>query len=62
MVELAAKLKNVAPPLWTRQIAPLDKPYFGSDLSSLRLYLLTNAPPVFRRRNIFIDASLGDRV
>jgi hypothetical protein len=35
---------------------------FGSDLQNLRLYLLTHSPPPFRRRNIFIDSTLGDRV
>jgi hypothetical protein len=29
---------------------------------SLRLYLLTHSPAPFRRRNIFIDASVGSRV
>jgi hypothetical protein len=28
----------------------------------LRLHLLLSAPPAFRRRNIFLDASVGDRV
>jgi uncharacterized protein (DUF1778 family) len=62
MVELAASHKGLAPPLWTLQVQPLDEPYFGTDLKSLRLYLLTHSPPPFRRRNIFIDATLGDRV
>jgi hypothetical protein len=35
---------------------------FGSELQSLRLYLLTHSPPPFRARNIFIDSSLGDRI
>ena len=41
---------------------PLAEPVFGSDLMSLRLYLLTHSPAPFRRRNIFIDASVGFRV
>jgi hypothetical protein len=40
----------------------LTEPVFGSELQSLRLYLLTHSPPPFRARNIFIDATLGDRV
>jgi len=50
------------PPAWTRAIAPLTDPMFGSALSSLRLYLLTHSPAPFRRRNIFIDSSVGSRV
>jgi hypothetical protein len=62
MIELAAANKCVNPPVWTKQIPPMEYPYFGTRLKSLRLYLLTHSPAVFRRRNIFIDASLGDRV
>jgi len=29
---------------------------------SLRLYLLTHSPAAFRRRNIFIDATVGAQV
>jgi hypothetical protein len=52
----------VAVPEWTRSIPLLVEPVFGSDLKSLRLHLLTNSPPPFRSRNIFIDSTLGDRV
>ena len=62
MVELAAAQKGLAPPQWTRDIKPLAIPYFGTALKSLCLHLLIHSPPVFRRRNIFIDATLGDRV
>lgn len=62
MVETAAKQKGSSPPSWLQEITPLDTPYFGATLESLRLLLLTVSPPAFRRRNIFIDASLGDRV
>jgi hypothetical protein len=62
MVEYACAQRDIAPPAWTGAVAPLATPVFGSDLSSLRLYLLTHAPPPFRRRNIFIDASIGARV
>ncbi len=62
MVEYACGLQGIAPPAWTRAIAPLTEPIFGSTLMSLRLHLLTSSPPPFRRRNIFIDASIGSRV
>ena len=61
-VEQAAVQKKVAPPEWTRKIKPLEEPVFGSTLRSLRQHLLFNSPPAFRRRNIFIDASVGARV
>jgi hypothetical protein len=62
MVEVACAQRGIAAPAWTRAIAPLSEPVFGSTLMSLRLYLLTHSPPPFRRRNIFIDASVGSRV
>jgi hypothetical protein len=62
MVEYACAKRAVAVPAWTRSIAPLVSPVFGSQLQSLRLYLLTHSPAPFRARNIFIDSTLGDRV
>jgi Protein of unknown function (DUF1778) len=62
MVEVACAQGGVAVPAWTRLIAPLSEPAFGSELLSLRLHLLTHSPAPFRRRNIFIDATLGARV
>lgn len=62
MVEYAAAKKGRPAPLWIREIPPLDQPAFGSGLESLRLYLLTHSPPPFRRRNIFIDSTIGQRV
>lgn len=62
MVEYACARCAVAIPEWTRSIAPLAEPLFGSELLSLRLYLLTHSPPPFRARNIFIDSTLGDRI
>jgi len=61
MVEYACAQHGVVPPVWTRAVAPLAEPVFGSALMSLRLYLLTHSPAPFRRRNIFIDATVGDR-
>lgn len=62
MVEMACSRAGVAAPAWTRETEPLAEPVFGSSLMSLRLYLLTHSPAPFRRRNIFIDASVGSRV
>jgi hypothetical protein len=62
MVETAAEAKQVAPPRWVRDIAPLSSPRFATDLKSLRLHLLQSAPVPFKRRNIFVDASVGARV
>ena len=61
-VEHAAAIKGGAPPRWTVTVEPLDAPWFASTLKSLRLHLLTHSPPPFRRRNLFIDSSVGQRV
>ncbi len=61
MVEQAAAQKGVAPPLWTREVAPLEEPHFATPLRSLRLHLLLAAPAAFKRRNIFVDAGVGAR-
>lgn len=62
MIELACERRSVRVPGWVRAVEPLPEPAFGSTLKSLRLHLLTRSPPPFRRRNIFIDSTLGDRV
>ena len=62
LVEQAADLNRVAPPSWVRKIPLLDGPYFAGGLKSLRPHLLQRAPVPFKRRNIFVDSSLGDRV
>jgi hypothetical protein len=62
MVETAAHRYGLRAPAWTERVAALAEPVFGTALVSLRLHLLTAAPPAFRRRNIFIDASIGARV
>lgn len=62
MVEVACSMQNLPLPAWTRDVAPLAEPAFGSTLPSLRLHLLTSSPAPFRRRNIFIDSSIGKRV
>jgi uncharacterized protein (DUF1778 family) len=61
MVELAAHRREVPPPAWVRDVAPLEDPHFATPLAGLRPYLLRAAPVPFKRRNIFIDSSLGDR-
>ena len=62
MIEQACERRSVRVPGWVRAVEPLTEPAFGSTLKSLRLHLLTHSPPPFRRRNIFIDATIGDRV
>lgn len=62
MVEQAAHRKNVPAPRWLSDIEPLTEPHFGTPLLSLRPYLMRVAPVPFRRRNIFVDSSVGDRV
>lgn len=62
MVELAANRRGVAAPAWTREVEPLDEPWFAAPLESLRPHLLLSSPVAFKRRNLFVDASIGDRV
>jgi hypothetical protein len=62
MVEYGCVRRGVEPPAWTRTVVPLNEPAFGTTLLSLRLHLLTRSPPPFRRRNIFIDSTLADRI
>ena len=62
MVEQACANKGLQFPSWLRTVAPLPYPWFASELKSLRLYLLTKSPAPFRRRNLFVDSTLGDRI
>jgi hypothetical protein len=62
MVETRAAKLGVHPPDWVTEVVPLDVPWFATELSSLRLHLLCHSPPAFRRRNLFVDSTLGDRV
>jgi len=62
MVEHAAGMKEVAPPSWTRSVSPLSFPWFATPLRGLRLHLLRASPVPFKRRNLFVDASVGARV
>lgn len=62
MVEQASAAVGASPPDWTRLVKPLERPWFASTLKNLRLHLLTTSPPPFRRRNLFVDSTIGDRV
>ncbi len=62
MVEQAAARKQLPPPAWVRDVPPLETPWFATALPGLRMHLLAAAPVPFKRRNLFVDASIGDRV
>ena len=62
MVEHAAHVKSVDAPRWARDVEPLDAPSFSVPFPRLRVHLLRAAPVAFKRRNLFIDATVGDRV
>lgn len=62
MVEQAAQQKGVSPPTWLGDIEPLAEPHFAAPLASLRPHLLRASSVPFRRRNIFVDSGLGDRI
>jgi hypothetical protein len=59
MVEQAADQKGVVPPAWVQGVEPLERPYFAVPFAGLRPHLLREAPVTFKRRNIFVDASVG---
>lgn len=62
MVEQAANRKGTSPPSWVQRVEPLEEPYFAVPFKRLRPHLLRAAPLAFKRRNIFVDAAVGDRV
>ena len=62
MVEQVCYQKHVAPPSWAADVEPLERPYFAAPFESLRPHLLRASPVPFKRRNIFVDAAVGDRV
>lgn len=62
MVDLAAARAGIDPPVWTAAVPPLEEPRFATPLAGLRAHLLRASPVPFKRRNIFVDASIGDRV
>lgn len=62
MIETACANRNISPPAWLGKVAPLADPWFATRLKSLRVHLLTASPPAFRRRNMYVDSTLGARV
>jgi uncharacterized protein (DUF1778 family) len=62
MVEQATHQKKIPAPKWLADIRPLTEPHFAAPLANLRLHLLRVSPVPFRRRNIFVDSGVGDRV
>jgi len=62
MVEQVASRHGADPPAWVRDVEPLPMPFFAAPLRSLRPHLLRSSPVPFKRRNLFVDAGVGDRV
>lgn len=62
MIDFAANQKNIFPPSWTEHYKGTEEPFFSTDLKSLRLHLLRMSPAAFKKRNIFIDSSVGMRL
>ncbi len=62
LAEQAARIRGLTPPAWTKAVEPLAEPYFAAPLLSLRPHLLRVSPVPFRRRQLFVDSALGDRV
>lgn len=62
MVEQSAHRVGTAAPPWAATVTPLSTPWFAAPLKSLRPHLLLAAPLPFKRRNLFVDATVGDRV
>ncbi len=61
MVEHAAHAIDAPPPPWCAAVPPLTEPWFAAPLKRLRPYLLKVSPVAFRRRNLFVDSTIGDR-
>lgn len=62
MVEHVSARSGVAPPEWTLAVEPLADPHFAVPFQRLRAYLLRSSPVAFKRRNLFVDSTLLDRV
>jgi hypothetical protein len=62
MVERATHSGGLRAPAWTADVPPLAEPWFAVPFRSLRPHLLKESPVAFKRRNLFVDASVGDRV
>lgn len=61
-IDRGAARRGIAPPTWVAEAPAAAQPQFGSALHSVRLHLLTTSPVAFRQRNIFVDASIDERV
>ena len=48
-------------PEWTQAIDPLDRPYFGWGLPSLRPHLMRVTPATLKRRNVYLADPEDDR-
>jgi uncharacterized protein (DUF1778 family) len=62
LVELVAHEKQVPPPAWTSQVAPLEEPHFATTLRKMRGYLLRVTAVPFKRRNVFTERGVARRV
>jgi uncharacterized protein (DUF1778 family) len=62
MVEYRADQLGLPAPRWTKGVGALGEPYFPAGTDQVRTYLLRAAPIVFKRRNLFVDASVGDHL
>jgi hypothetical protein len=62
MVEQSSYTAATAPPAWVQRVLPLEKPHFTERMKSLRLHLLGASPVPFKKRNIFVDSGVGNRV
>ena len=62
MIETTCAKRNIPTPSWLGNIKPLADPWFATNLESLRVHLLITSPPPFRRRNLYVDSSVGMRV
>src|SRR5437868_6321667 len=61
-LEVAAVARRVPLPRWVSEVAIPEAPLFGSGLAAVRLHLLSRGPVALRRRNVFVDASIDQRV
>lgn len=61
MLEQACHSKHCKIPDWIAQVPAMPAPWFATSIKSLRMHLLLCSPVPFRRRNLFVDTSLGGR-
>jgi hypothetical protein len=62
MVEQATYAAGVGAPVWVQRVPPLERPHFAAPMAGLRLHLISASPVPFKKRNIFVDATLGARI